>query len=268
MTFNFSFSLPRSNTRLLTALILSAGLVAPAAAFAQAPPPPPGHPAPAGGPMHPGQPAPTLRVTGEGRAAVAPDMAMLTLAVTRMADTADAALAANNTALRDVLAALKEDGIAERDVQTSEFSIFPRYSQPDPNRQGNTEAPKIEGYQVTNGLTVRVRDLQKLGAILDRSVKLGVNQGGQISFTNADTAKVTDEARRNAVADAMAKAKTLADAAGVPLGAIVSIEENSQRPEPMPMMRMAMAKEADGVPVAGGENTYTVAVEMRFEIGR
>jgi hypothetical protein len=247
-------------TPALCALALGAGLGAPQLATAQMPPPPhmSGH--------H--SPAPSVQVTGEGRAAIAPDMAVVSLSVTRMAETAEAALAANNEAMRAVLDALKQDGIAERDIQTSDFSIFPRYSQPDPVRpQSENEMPKITGYQVSNGLTVRVRDLSKLGVLLDRSVKLGINQGGQISFTNADPKGAVEEARKNAVADAMAKAKTLAEAAGRTLGPITSISESSQRPEPMPLMRsMAMAKEADSVPIAGGENSYTVLVEMTFAL--
>ncbi|WP_252193163.1 SIMPL domain-containing protein [Rhizobium sp. CSW-27] len=238
------------------AILVAASLAAPVAALAQMPPPPPAQP-------------PAVSVMGEGKATVAPDMAVVSLVVTRMADTADAALAASNAAMRDVLAALKEEGIAERDMQTSDFSIYPRYSQPD--RNGNTDEtpPKIVGYQVANGLTVRVRDLKKLGSLLDRSVKLGVNQGGEISFGNDDPKAALAEARRRAVQDAMDKARTLVEAAGARLGPVLSIEESpNMPPAPMPMMRMAMAKEADAVPIASGENTYAISVNMRFEIAR
>lgn len=247
-------------TPALCALILSAAISAPQPAAAQMPPPPATN--------GPAAQAPSIHVSGEGRATMAPDMAVISLSVTRMAETAEAALAANNEAMRAVLDALKQDGIAERDMQTSDFSIFPRYSQPDQSRpQSGNEMPTITGYQVSNGLTVRVRDLSKLGALLDRSVKLGINQGGQISFTNADPKGAMEEARKNAVADAMAKAKTLAEAAGRTLGSVTTISESSQRPEPMPLMRsMAMAKEADSVPIAGGENSYSVLVEMTFTL--
>jgi uncharacterized protein len=98
----------------LSTLIVTAGIAV--ASVGQAQTPPPAH-------------QPMISVTGEGRAALAPDMAMLSLTVTRTAETADAALAANNAAMREVMAALKQDGVAERDIQTSDFSIFPRYSQ-------------------------------------------------------------------------------------------------------------------------------------------
>jgi hypothetical protein len=237
----------------LPVALLAAGLGFAQPASAEGPPPPP---------------HPFISVTGEGRAAVAPDMAVLSLTVTRVGETAKAALSSNSAAMRAVIEALKADGLAERDMQTSEFSIYPRYSQPDPNRQGSGDPqPQIIGYQVSNGLTLRVRDIAKLGAILDRSVTLGVNQGGQITFTNADPEKTVEEARRQAVADAMAKAKVLAEAAGLALGPVMSISENTAQPEPMPLMRtMAMAKEASPVPIAGGENSYTVTVDMRFDL--
>ena len=234
--------------------LLAAGLGLAQPAGAEGPPPSPPHP--------------FISVTGEGRAAIAPDMAILSLTVTRVADTAKAALSANSAAMREVMDALKADGMAERDMQTSEFSIFPRYSQPDPTRQGKGDPqPQIIGYQVSYGLTLRVRDITKLGAILDRSVTLGVNQGGQITFTNADPDKAVEEARRKAVADAMAKAKVLAEAAGLALGPVMSISENAGQPEAMPLMRtMAMAKDTSPVPIAGGETSYAVTVDMRFDL--
>ena len=210
---------------------------------------------------------PVINVSGEGEVALAPDMAILSLAVLREADTADAALSANNVALRDVMRALQEQGVAERDIQTSQFQILPRHERVE-TKDGGREQGKIIGYAVSNGLTVRVRDLAKLGALLDQSVKLGVNKGGEISFTNDNPEAALTEARKQAMARAVEKAKTLTEAAGVKLGPIIEINENSMRPMPQPMMRMAMAKDmaAEAVPVAGGENTYTVTVNVSFSL--
>jgi uncharacterized protein YggE len=108
-----------------------------------------------------------------------------------------------------------------------------------------------------------------VGAILDKSVSLGVNEGGQISFTNADPAEVIKRARIAAVEDARARALTLAMAAGVNLGKVLEISEQSFRPGPIPVARaeMAMSRSADAsVPVATGENTYRVTVNMAFAI--
>lgn len=207
-----------------------------------------------------------ITVFGEGHSEVAPDMAILSFSVVKDAKTAREALDANNKAMADVLNALKSGGIAENDLQTSGFAVNPQYQYPD-NNDGGNRPPVLIGYQVANSLTIKVRDLSKLGEIIDQSVTLGVNQGGSIQFTNDKPEATITEARKQAVADAVSKAKVLSEAAGVSLGRIVEISENSSRPEPMPMMR-TMAKEyaADAVPIATGENSYNVTVNVTFAI--
>lgn len=210
-----------------------------------------------------------ITVTGEGEMNVAPDMALLNLSVLREADTARDALTQNNEAMEKVLAAMKEAGVEARDLQTGGFNIQPRYIYPD-DKNGLTQ-PKISGYTVSNSLSVRVRDLSKLGNILDTSVTLGVNQGGDVSFVNDNPSATITEARKRAVADAIAKAKTLTDAAGVGLGDVLEINETSRRPTPVPMARgkmMAMqaSAEADSVPMSAGENTYNVSVTVTFTL--
>jgi len=210
------------------------------------------------------RPSPRISVIGEGEVNVAPDMAILNLSVLREADTARAALTANNEAVKQVLAALKEAGVAERDLQTAGLNIQPRYAQPGKDRAGE---PKIAGYSVSNALTVRVRNLADAGGILDKVVGLGVNQGGGIAFVKDDMKPTLTEARKRAVADAVARAKTLAEAAEIKLGKILSIEEQSSMPRPMPYggtLRMA-AKDAS-VPLESGENTYRTQVNVIFEI--
>ncbi|MBO6538338.1 MAG: SIMPL domain-containing protein [Rhizobiaceae bacterium] len=205
---------------------------------------------------------PRIVVTGEGEAAVRPDMAIVSLAVMREAETARAALDANNAAMRAVIEALKESGIADRDLQTSGLSIQPRWDYERDN-EGNQTA-RLAAYQVSNALTVRVRDLSMVGAVIDSSVTLGVNQGGSISFTNADPDAVIDQARRDAVENATRKARTLADAANVGLGAVIEITEQSNQPMPVPLGARAMRMEAEAVPVEAGENAYSVSVTMTF----
>src|SRR5690606_598051 len=164
--------------------------------------------------------------------------------------------------------ALKSEGIEAADLQTTNFSIFPQYRHFEP-KDGIVPPPEVVGYEVTNTLTARVRDLPKLGSILDRSVKLGVNQGGQITFTKDNPENVLTEARKQAVANAVTKAQTLTEAAGVKLGRVLEIDERSNAPmPPQPMYRMAMAREAasDAVPVAAGENTYSVTVNITFTL--
>ncbi|NTI16305.1 SIMPL domain-containing protein [Agrobacterium rhizogenes] len=208
-----------------------------------------------------------ITVTGEGHSAIAPDMAIVTLSVVKQEKAAQDALDQNNKAMGAVLATLKDSGIAARDLQTSGFSIQPQYVYPN-DKDGQSQPPTLTGYQVNNGLTVRVRDLSKLGTLLDQVVKLGINQGGDIQFTNDKPDTALEEARKNAVADATAKAKTLSEAAGVKLGRVISISEGAIMAPPQPYMRQAMAKASadSSVPVASGENTYNASVSITYAI--
>ncbi|EJC67382.1 hypothetical protein Rleg5DRAFT_3119 [Rhizobium leguminosarum bv. viciae WSM1455] len=210
---------------------------------------------------------PVISVTGDGESSVAPDMAIVNLAVVKQAKTAREALDENNKAMNEVLAALKSGGIAERDLQTSGFSIQPQYNYPQPV-DGQQQQPQLIGYQTINSVTVRLRDLAKLGAVIDQSVTLGINQGGEIQFTNDKPDAAIEEARKAAVADAVKRAKTLSEAAGVKLGRILEINENVPRAMPQPVYRATMMKEASdaAVPVQGGENNYNVSVTVTFAI--
>ncbi|MCB2399629.1 SIMPL domain-containing protein [Rhizobium ruizarguesonis] len=239
-----------TRTVLMTAL-LALPLAAAAPAFAQE--------------MKPREPV--ISVTGDGESSIAPDMAVVNFAVVKQAKTAREALDENNKAMNDVLAALKSGGIAERDLQTSGFSIQPQYNYPQPV-DGQQQQPQLIGYQTINSITVRLRDLAKLGAVIDQSVSLGINQGGDIQFTNDKPDAVIDEARKNAVASAVKKAKTLSEAAGVKLGRILEINENVPRVMPQPVYRATMMKEASdaAVPVQSGENNYNVSVTVTFAI--
>ncbi len=209
-----------------------------------------------------------ISVTGTGNSEAAPDLAIVTLTVSRESETARTALTDNNQAMARVLAAMKESGIAERDLQTAGFAITPRIVYP---KRGDTqEVPRTVGYTVSNALTIRIRDLDTVGAILDKSVSLGVNQGGQLTFTNVDTAQYTRLARQRAVADAIQKAETLTVAAGAKLGRLLSISEQSGHGRPIMMMRGAVNSDAAeaNVPIASGENTYSVTVNISWEIAQ
>ena len=214
------------------------------------------------------RPMPRILVTGEGSVNLAPDMAVLSLTVARQAKTARAALDANSSAMKEVQAAMTTAGIELRDLQTSNFSIQPNYFYPPQQPSGKREPPQIVGYTVRNSLVVRVRDISAVGVILDKSVSLGVNEGGNITFTNDDPSEAITSARVKAMQHAIDKAKTLAAAAGVKTGQILEISEQSYNPRPMPMARAEMARgmSADAVPVAAGENTYKVTVNVSFAI--
>lgn len=203
-------------------------------------------------------------VLGEGEASVPPDMALLSLSVMREAATAREALDANNEAMAGVIAAMKGSGIADRDLQTAGVQINPRYDYV--NKPDGTQEAKLAAYQVTNTLSVRVRDLARTGEVLDKSVSLGVNQGGSVTFTNEDPSATLTEARKRAVVDAVGKARTLAEAAGVKLGQVIEITDVGYV-QPMPITAKAYDQAAPrAVPVEAGENAYKVQVNVTFDL--
>ena len=209
-------------------------------------------------------------VTGVGEASAKPDIAMTNLTVLRTGETARAALDEANKAMGEVTEAIKGLKIESRDLQTSGFAITPQYRY-DQTQDGTQKPPVLIGYEVRNTLSVRIRDIAAVGAVLDKAVSLGVNQGGDISFTVSDPAPLRTAARKDAVKDATATATALAEAAGVPLGAVFSIDSADQGtpPQPMEMARMALAAAPmdKSVPVEAGENTVRATVRMVFEIG-
>lgn len=200
--------------------------------------------------------AATLTVVGEARMTAPPDMAVLTTGTVSTAKTADDALAANSKAVTEVIAALKAQGIPANDIATSNFSIQPQYVYP---QQGSREPPKLAGFEVRNGVRVTVRDLAKLGPLLDKAVQSGANQASGLSFSLAEPEKIEREARVAAVKDAMEQARVLAEAAGLRLTRITSIQPEG--PAGVPVMPAPMMMKAEAarmsVPVEAGE------VEMR-----
>jgi uncharacterized protein len=206
-----------------------------------------------------------INVSATGEVSVAPDLAYLSLAVMRESATARDALTANNAAMAEVLAAMKAFGIVERDLQTSGFSINPIYVYPRTDEQ--QVPPKITGYQVSNSLSVRLRDISKLGEVLDQAVTLGVNSGGNVTFGKDDPSAAIKQARVEAMKDAVDKARTLTEATGAKLGKIISINESTNQPQPMMMQaRMEMDSAPKSVPIAAGESSYSVNVNVSFEI--
>ncbi len=206
-----------------------------------------------------------ISVSGTGEVKTKPDMAVVNTGVTTEAPTAQEALSKNNAAMTAVIGALKTAGIAEDDIQTSNFSVSPQYPPYQPNQ---TTAPRISGYQVSNQVTARVKNLAKLGSILDTLVRAGSNQISGISFDVDEPKPFLDDARKKAVADARAKAELYAAAAGVTLGRVVQISESGGIiMPPQPMFRAAaMDGAAPSVPVAAGQQTLSASVSVTYEI--
>ena len=204
---------------------------------------------------------PMITVTGTGTVEATPDIATLSIGVTTQGETAAAALSANSAQLDAVMARLTAAGIEARDMQTSNLSLNPNWTG---NDSASTTGPTIAGYVASNMLMIRVRQIDGLGAVLDAAVADGANTLNGLSFGLADPAPAMDEARKEAVADARARAELLATAAGVKLGRVISISEGSGPSYPMPMFRADAA--AMAVPVAGGELGLSASVTIFYEI--
>lgn len=203
-------------------------------------------------------PPPSISVTGEATISAAPDLAQIDGGVTNEAKTAREASEANNKAMGLVLLALKSAGIPEKDYQTSQLSLQPQYA---PNKTGPSP---ITGFRASNRVTVMVRDVAKVGSVIDTLVTNGANDIGGISFMVAQPSKLLDEARPKAIADARRKADIYAQAAGVTLGAPLSISEESS-PSPVTYRKMS-AGLASPAPVAPGEETLRIAISVSYEI--
>jgi len=203
-------------------------------------------------------PPAAISVTGEATVSVPPDLAEIGGGVTSEAKTAREASEANNAAMGKVLQALKGAGIEEKDIQTARLSLQPQSA---PNRSGPSA---IAGYRASNRVTIRVRDVTKVASVIDTLVGAGANEIGGINFVVSQASKLLDEARERAVADARRKAEIYAKAAGVTLGAPLSIsEEGNSAPAPYRRMAAGMAASA---PVAQGEETLAVTVSVSWAI--
>jgi uncharacterized protein len=203
-------------------------------------------------------PPAAISVTGEATVSVPPDLAEIDGGVTSEAKTAREASEANNAAMGKVLQALKGAGIEEKDIQTARLSLQPQSA---PNRSGPAA---IAGYRAGNRVTIRVRDVTKVASVIDTLVGAGANEIGGINFVVSQASKLLDEARERAVADARRKAEIYARAAGVTLGAPLSISEQGNA-APVPYRRMA-AGMAASAPVAHGEETLAVTVSVSWAI--
>ncbi len=213
-----------------------------------------------GAKTHAAEPS-SIVVSGTGQVAAAPDTGFLSAGVVSEAETAGDGVRANNTAMQRVLSALDAAGIAKKDVRTERFQVHPVYADRMP---ASRERPRITGYRVSNQVAVRVRDLEKVGAVLDELVGAGANEIGGISFAIGDPAPLLDEARKRALADARRKAELYAASAGVGLGRLLELSEDGGMPGPMP--RMAQMSAAESVPIATGELELAVTVRARYAI--
>lgn len=204
-----------------------------------------------------------LSVSAEAEASRAPDVANLSAGVVTQAADANSAMRANAALMAKVMAAVRAAGVPGRDVQTSGISLNPQY------RYGEGQAPAITGYQASNSVNVRVRDIARLGQVIDALVASGANQVNGPSFEIDEPEAVQDEARRLALDKARQRAEMYAKALGLRVRRIVSISEGGGSAPPMPMMMKAMAMDQqEATPVAPGESTLRAGVDVVFDLGR
>jgi uncharacterized protein len=203
---------------------------------------------------------PAISVTGEANISVSPDIAFVDAGVATDAKTAREASEADNTAMAKVLAALKAANTEATDIQTSRLSLQPQYAA---NRGGPSP---IVGYRASNRVTVRIHDVSKVAGVVDTLVAAGANDIGNVAFEVSQASKLLDDARQKAVADARRKAEIYAKAAGVTLGAPLSISEQGA---PRPMFRSKLAAPmaaAAPTPIAPGEEMLSISVSVAWAI--
>jgi uncharacterized protein YggE len=210
-------------------------------------------------------PADVVTVTGNGRATVTPDRFSFSVGVQTVGDTVDQAVSENNRRTSAVIAALKKAGADDKDIQTSNFSIWPQQDY----TQG--KLPRILGYQVSNNVTVRSSKIADAGKYLGVAIDAGVNTASSINFEVADPARGRDQGLRAAFDDARAKASLLAQASGRTLGRAIVISEGVQQsppPPPYPMRAMAMEAKsvAQDVPVESGSQEVSFVLTVTFEL--
>ncbi|HUP55465.1 MAG TPA: SIMPL domain-containing protein [Methylomirabilota bacterium] len=205
-------------------------------------------------------PAGTIVVSGTGRVSVEPDLADLRLGVTVARPTVEAARATAATTMDAILAAVAQAGVERRDVRTALLSVQPRYE------YRENQPPALAGYDLSNVVEVTVRDLARLGAVVDGTLGAGATSLDQLTFRLADPEPAEREARLRAVAAARARADVLAEGAGVSIVGVSDIVEAGGAPVPMPHMkaeRMMLAADA-ATPVEAGSMDVAVTVSVTY----
>jgi uncharacterized protein YggE len=203
-----------------------------------------------------------ISVEGQGQILASANEASITGGSRTEGRTAQAALEANARVMRAVQTALKEAGIAERDIRTTSLTVQPVMDHSVPGR------PRVTGYAANHQLQVVVRDLAKTGDVIDRMITAGANTMGGLQLMVSDTSKKMDEARVAAIADARRKAELMVAAAGAKLGRVVTIQDND-RGAPQPLMRaraLAAAAPVAETQIAAGEQTFSVSISATWEI--
>jgi uncharacterized protein YggE len=204
----------------------------------------------------------TVTVSASGTVSAVPDQASVSTGVTSEAKTAKDALAANTAAMKQMISDLKLKGVEDKDVQTNQFGVDPVYVY---QKEGQT--PTVTGYRVTNMIGVRVRNLDRLGEVLDQLITSGANQINGLSFDVSKAESMKDDARKAAMSNAMRRAKLLAVAAGADLGEVMQISEDIAIHGPQPVVfAQRSAMPAQDVPVERGVQQLETRVTVTWKL--
>ena len=203
----------------------------------------------------------TITLAATGTIKTTPDKVEISTGVTSEAPTARAALDKNTEAMSQVIEALKGDDIEPKDIQTSNFSVTPVYDQ---RKEGR--APVLVAYRVTNSVRIILNDIGKLGAILDKVVTLGSNEIGSVEFGVSEPEALKDEARKEAMRNAIANAKLYAEAAGVELGRVLTVSEEEGGFIPRYAAAPTAMEMAKSVPIEAGTTTVEVRLRVTWEL--
>ena len=210
-----------------------------------------------------------ISISAQGEASRTPDTADISAGVVTEAEESNEAMKANAEQMEKLMKAIKKAGIDEKDVQTSGISLMPRYSYPD-NSAGSPNRPdrQITSYIARNTVSITVRQLDDLSKVIDALAAAGANQIHGPSFSIGEPEPLLAEAREKALQQARARAESYAEALDTKVRRIVNISEGSHGSMPRPMMRaeMASAKDTASTPVAPGETTVSVNLELVFEL--
>ena len=200
----------------------------------------------------------TVSVSATGSMTAEPDVAQISAGVVTEADSAKDAMSRNSLVMTKLIDGLKAAGIPPKDIQTTTLNVEPRYTQPKDGRVAT-----INGYRVVNQVRFTVRDVKRLGDVLDQAITLGANQINHIAFDISNPETLKDEARKQAMENARRRGELYAKAAGGQLGPVLRISESMGEPQPMPGGRMAMRA---SVPIEAGTRSLEVEVHVTYAL--
>lgn len=202
-----------------------------------------------------------ITARGHGEVKVKPDIALITIAVTTQSKDQAEAVSQNATRTTATLGALRAAGIADKDIQTQSYTVQPQYDY-------NVSPPVLTGYQVTNSVQGTVRDLTKVGLVIDKTTQAGASQINNVSFDLSDRSQAEAQALALAVTSARRKASVMASAAGVDLGRLLTLTEGNVVPPIQPVFAMrAMAKTAAETPIADQQIAVTADATLVYAMG-